>query len=350
MDHTARRLGRGSLIDLLVVAGVIAVLVVIVGPAVRSSSGDKRNRIRCANNLRQLGVANIAYLVTAYGPASRKGFMPHLGEIAEKDGPEDVGRAFELLVQLGEIDDPEVFICPSSFDIPARLAAGAKPESFRFKDTDVRSSLEFSYGYTKLTRTDGNSRSSTLLTADRTMGKPRGEVGREIVCHPDGRNVGRFDGSVDFIAAESELEDAELREQLGDLNLLPLPAREDVREAVPEPEPELAPGTLTFVEACRRMVEGMEPYSVARAVASAEGTGWRDLDRAAGMAGDARKAFSDAVVAVTRAKREVEGAGGDPESIDPSRLGETLGRLVEEMTRLEADLKVRAAELKKAGK
>ncbi len=349
MDRTARRLGRGSLIDLLVVAGVIAVLVVIVGPAVRTAAGDRKNRAMCANNLRQIGIGCISYMVTGLGPGNRKGFMPHVGGIAMEDERGDVGIAFGLLVRVGEIDDPEVFICPQSRDIPTRLRDGQDVSKFEFHDPDVTSSAEFSYGYIKTMRTDGNSRSSRIMMADRTMGRALGG-GETIVCHPNGRNVGRFDGTVDWIPADVELPggDADVRKGLEGLNLLPLPTADDVREPKPEPVP--GPGTRGYYLACEKMAEGMKPYCVARVIATATGTGRDDLEEGAGYAGAAREAFEGALEAYAGAKAELEKAGGDPTAFDPARIGETLERLVGDSSRMEKDLAARIEAMKKAGK
>ncbi len=163
-------------------------------------------------------------MTQTHGPAGRKGFMPHVRGIGEDDRPDDVGRVFELLVRVGEIDDPEVFICPSSDDQEPASRDLSDLDSWRIGSTDVRDpNASFSYAWTKEQRTDGNSKGSTIVSGDRAIHDFESDDD-ELWNHPDGRNIVRFDGSVDFLpraieeGAPGAPSDPELLEALERIN------------------------------------------------------------------------------------------------------------------------------------
>ncbi len=191
---------RITLVESLVV--LLALLVVAsLLPACTSAAHDKAHRTHCANNLRQIGVASIAYMASNLGPEGRKGFMPHVNQLDTDDGPADVGTVLGLLMRVGEIDETEVYVCAASGDTVQRLGPNEQVSAFRFADSDVTTSSAFSYGWTKKARTDGNSTSSAVLSADRRTG----EGGN----HAGGRNVLQFDSSVSFVP-EGDLDLAEI--------------------------------------------------------------------------------------------------------------------------------------------
>jgi prepilin-type N-terminal cleavage/methylation domain-containing protein/prepilin-type processing-associated H-X9-DG protein len=71
MESGHRRRGAFTLVELLVVIGVIAVLIGILMPAL-SKAREASIRIKCASNLRQIGTAAMNYA------AENKGFLPEV--------------------------------------------------------------------------------------------------------------------------------------------------------------------------------------------------------------------------------------------------------------------------------
>jgi len=196
------------LLGLCCVGGVFASIMLPALVKVR----EKANRTKSASNLRQIGVAGLSYEMT-----SGSNHLPHVQDPDVDDGPGDVGKAFSMLVQAGEIDNADVFICPSSNDMPFQPGPIVSPAGFAFSDDDVRTTTEFSYGWTKRLRSSGSDRSHTAIAADRSVTGL--DSGAMVVNHPDGRNLLRLDGSVEFIQRGEEDFDPSLAEALDQLNL-----------------------------------------------------------------------------------------------------------------------------------
>ena len=188
-------------------------------------------RTNCANNLRQVGVSSIAYMNNNTGPGNRSGFMPHVRGVDELDGPEDVGKIFEMLVRSKEIDDARIFICMGSEDIPISIGADERLSDFRFEaGTNVMDAPNFSYGWVKRQVTSSNARSSDAISADRALPLKLEESGwfippeHRFSYHSDGRNFLLYDGSVMFVPRDHELAatpDPDIRAMLDQLNIIP---------------------------------------------------------------------------------------------------------------------------------
>jgi len=131
MSKQTRRKGF-TLVELLVVIGIIALLISILLPSLNRAR-ETANRVKCGSNMRQIGQAIQLYANENKGNYPRTIYTVGSGANCKWDARttsvavdpftdnvakaniNDVGQAMFLLIRTQDIT-PEVFICPSSND------------------------------------------------------------------------------------------------------------------------------------------------------------------------------------------------------------------------------------------
>ncbi|HWE96218.1 MAG TPA: DUF1559 domain-containing protein [Tepidisphaeraceae bacterium] len=146
----------GGAIAAIVIGALVVVLACpasVLLPALNRAR-EQANRVKCASNLRQIGLACIMYANT-----QRDGAFPD---------------SFQTLIKSGQPLDPNAFVCPSSKDDPPTSSAGI----------NVPGHLSYVYAGTGLTNQAGG----TEVLAYEPLSNHRN----------DGMNVLYADGHVEF--------------------------------------------------------------------------------------------------------------------------------------------------------
>jgi prepilin-type N-terminal cleavage/methylation domain-containing protein len=169
--HTDRQRPGFTILELLVVIGIVAAVVTLLLPTMHRTRCCGSNRVKCSSNLRQIGQAILlyanenkgAYPRTIYAPDQPPAFGddPENGAIGRDPfalaGPtasphrrdNDVAAALFLLIRTQDITS-EVFVCPSSnvekdtYGGAAQPVPGATAQN-KIAFSDWRKNLSYSY-------------------------------------------------------------------------------------------------------------------------------------------------------------------------------------------------------------
>jgi prepilin-type processing-associated H-X9-DG protein len=179
-----------TLVELLVVIGIIALLIAILLPSLNRAR-ETANRVKCATNLRQIGQTMLLYAGENKGHYPRTYYTPgapltdaaspflQLGAGAASPfggtkgfvGVNNVTAAIFLLMRTQDVT-PEVFICPSSPAVRDNFGGGSNSAQSRSNFTKLPDNLSYSIAnpYPDQSTADAGYRYTTASGAEFALG------------------------------------------------------------------------------------------------------------------------------------------------------------------------------------
>ncbi|QDU87839.1 Type II secretion system protein G precursor [Pirellulimonas nuda] len=134
-----RRSGGFTLVELIVVIGIVGVLVALLLPAVQSARAASR-RTACQSNLRQVGLAMTQYL----DQKGDRGKFPKVAKLPNSLNPEGLPSLYDVLAGHCE-ENREMFRCPSDAYEPSEATLEADPDAGRYASYFQREGLSYEY-------------------------------------------------------------------------------------------------------------------------------------------------------------------------------------------------------------
>lgn len=207
--------------DAIVLVCLISLALAFTLPLRAFCQEKKDERVECANHLKQIALGAMQY-------ADDKRFYPHLGPLTKLDnegstkpaGNPVPPRCLRSLMYFNYLDDPQVFVCPSSADKAAPMSAEAQKDPRKFlwagnsaekvsaspiaspavSDGDADALTDLSYGWT-LRGLTTNSVSTSLVAADRARRVGKRTNQKIEGNHEAGFSVAHLDAHVSWVKA-----------------------------------------------------------------------------------------------------------------------------------------------------
>jgi prepilin-type N-terminal cleavage/methylation domain-containing protein/prepilin-type processing-associated H-X9-DG protein len=149
-----------TLVELLVVIGIIALLISILLPSLNRAR-ETANRVKCASNLRQIGQAILLYTNDNKGPYPRTIYVTNSAPSDQNNGgfagstdpfsssavayvQNNVPSCLFLLLRTEDITAP-VFTCPSANATPDTYGGGSNTALNQVDFTSISGNLSYSY-------------------------------------------------------------------------------------------------------------------------------------------------------------------------------------------------------------